>query len=384
MENYVLLTGGKNNAGDFLIKHRAKKLFSHLRPDRGIIDFDAWKPLTDEQLEVINKSKALILTGGPALQYDMYPRIYAIPELDNIKVPITTLGIGWKSMNGEWKDTYQYPLSDSTLKLLKRIQNDGLAASVRDYHTLKVLQNHGFDNFLMTGCPAYYELAYIHKPVDIPKEINKIAYSLGVAFIDSPKMETSTKNDILKLKDYFKDENFEVVFHHSLDKSKITSVYSQSHKRYIARHLEFAQWLDTNNIKYVDISGSAENLINYYSQVDLHIGYRVHAHIFMNSISKLSILIAEDGRGKATYNVINGIVIKAFDDFVQAFTFFEKVLIKLKLKNPDRFNHNKYILQEIKETLDYQKNVDYHFLKNSRNIIDQNFTIMQQFLSQLP
>ena len=45
-ESYVILTGSKNNAGDFLIKHRAKQLFAKLRPNREIIDLNAWEPLS--------------------------------------------------------------------------------------------------------------------------------------------------------------------------------------------------------------------------------------------------------------------------------------------------------------------------------------------------
>jgi hypothetical protein len=55
---YVLLTGGKNNAGDFLIKRMALQLFQALKQDRDIIDFDGWVPLSEEQLDVINGSKA--------------------------------------------------------------------------------------------------------------------------------------------------------------------------------------------------------------------------------------------------------------------------------------------------------------------------------------
>ena len=36
--SYVVLTGSKNNAGDYLIKYRAKELLKHIRPDRNIID----------------------------------------------------------------------------------------------------------------------------------------------------------------------------------------------------------------------------------------------------------------------------------------------------------------------------------------------------------
>ena len=42
---YVLLTGSRNNAGDFLIKHRAMALLRALRPDRELIDRNAWEPI---------------------------------------------------------------------------------------------------------------------------------------------------------------------------------------------------------------------------------------------------------------------------------------------------------------------------------------------------
>jgi hypothetical protein len=58
---YVILTGSKNNAGDFLIKYRAKKLFAALRPDRDIVDLDAWKPFDAATLELV--SKATVLTN---------------------------------------------------------------------------------------------------------------------------------------------------------------------------------------------------------------------------------------------------------------------------------------------------------------------------------
>ena len=44
-DQYVILTGSKNNAGDYLIKYRAKKLFAELRPDRSIIDINGWEQL---------------------------------------------------------------------------------------------------------------------------------------------------------------------------------------------------------------------------------------------------------------------------------------------------------------------------------------------------
>mgnify|MGYP001103821266 CR=1 FL=1 len=377
---YTTLTGSKNNAGDFLIKYRAKQLFKELRSDREIIDFNAWEKFDKEKLQTVNESKALVLLGGPSLQKNMRPNIYKMSEnLDDIKVPIIAMGIGWKSRIGNWEDTYNYPLSEASIELLERINNSGYLSSVRDYHTLNSIRFKGFKNFLMTGCPAYYDLGFMGKEYQSPS-INKVAFSLGVAFIHSSSLEKLMKENILACKKQFEDKKFEVVFHHSLDKDKFLSTHGAT-STHSQRHNEFAKWLEEQNINYVDISGSAENLMNYYSEVDLHIGYRVHAHIFMNSISKFSILISEDGRAKGVKVVIGGIVLDSFTRFKN--DFFSKVLNRL-LKSYDKFEANKYLTKEILSNIEYEKKVDFVQIKNSRNQIDNNFEVMKQFMRQLP
>ena len=377
---YVILTGSKNNAGDFLIKYRAKQLFKELRKDREIIDFNGWEEFDDEKLKTVNESKALILLGGPALVKGMRPRIYKMTEnLDDIKVPIILMGIGWKSISGNWDDTYNYSLNEEDIKLLDKINNSGYISSVRDYHTLNTVQFKGFDNFLMTGCPAYYDLDFINKEVSNPT-INKIAFSLGVSFIESSSMEKLMKENILKTKEAFKDKDFEVVFHHALNKEKFLSVHGSTTK-HSDKHNKFAKWLEIQNIKYIDISGSAENLMNYYKTVDVHIGYRVHAHIFMNSISKFSILISEDGRAKAVKNVIGGIVLDGYLNFKE--DFLSKILNRL-IDSYDRSSVNNDLTKELLNNIDYENNIDYLRIKNSRKQIDSNFIIMKKFIRQLP
>lgn len=378
---YVILTGGKNNAGDFLIKYRAKKLFAALRPDRDIVDLDAWKPFDAATLELVNNANALILMGGPALQAHMYPGIYALtPDLDDIKVPVTTMGIGWKSISGNWQDSYDYPLSASTLKLLDKAAGSGLPVSVRDFHTQNVLVFKGFDNVLMTGCPAYYDLGSIGKGFQLPEKLRKVAFSLGVSFIESSSMERAMKSQILRLKEYFKDSELEVVFHHGLN----PDIFLQSHgakKEHNQKHNQFARWLSTEGIAYVDISGSAESLVNYYSGVDLHIGYRVHAHIFMNSISKMSILIAEDGRGKAAEKVIGGMVLEGFQYYR---TDLWSKVFKKALSAYDRYVVNEHVASDLKAKLDYALLSNGHQARQSRVLIDCNFEMMIRYLKALP
>ncbi|MBD3840054.1 MAG: polysaccharide pyruvyl transferase family protein, partial [Epsilonproteobacteria bacterium] len=123
---FTILTGSKKNAGDFLIKYRAKQLFKKLKPDREIVDFNAWEEFDEEKLKVVNESKALILLGGPSLQKNMRPNIYKMRKnLDDIKVPIVSMGIGWKSISGNWSDTYNYSLTQDSMELLERINNSG-------------------------------------------------------------------------------------------------------------------------------------------------------------------------------------------------------------------------------------------------------------------
>lgn len=379
-DQYVILTGSKNNAGDYLIKYRAKQLFANLRPDRKIIDINGWEQLNAEKLAIINQSKALILMGGPALVEKMVPKVYALNcNLEDIKVPIIMMGIGWKSQKGNWEDSYSYTLSEKTLSLLDRIENSGYQSSVRDYHTLNAIRFNGFNNFVMTGCPAYYDKDFIDSEVQL-KELNKVAFSLGVAFIESASMEKLMKENILACKAKFSDKEFEVVFHHSLDRKKFKSDYKSSPK-HVIKHNEFADWLVGKGIGYVDISGSAENLMNYYSKVDLHIGYRVHAHIFMSSISNRSILISEDGRAKGVKGAIGAIVLNGYLDFKDS--FIAKVLNKA-LPFYDRFKANSNLTKELISEIDYEEVINFSRFKNSRKRIDQNYLIMKQFVMQLP
>ncbi|HET6244698.1 MAG: polysaccharide pyruvyl transferase family protein [Bacteroidetes bacterium] len=395
-DQYVILTGSKNNAGDFLIKHRAKKLFSELRSDRKIIDIDAWKQFSDEELEIVNNSRALILMGGPALQFDMRPKVYELTQyLNDIKVPIISMGIGWKSREGEWRSSHTYKLNEPTLELLKRIDSSGYCSGVRDYHTLNILLKNKFSNFLMTGCPALYNTDFIRKAFDTNIPIINISYSLGVSFVESDSMETSMKENILGLSSFFKEKNFQVVFHHSLKKEVYQS--SPEHDKFYKKHVEFQAWLNDNQINYKDISGSAEGLIEHYQKCDLHIGYRVHAHIFMCSESRLSVLLNEDGRGKALKYVISGLMFDAYE------------LVKNELKLPNLNNKlylkaiNKiylallpsvkyqiemkghpFLTEDIIQNLSYEIENAFPRISATRKNIDLNYLQMKKFILQLP
>lgn len=381
---YVLITGSKNNAGDYLIKYRAKQLFEALRPDRELVDVDAWKERDDKLLEVFNSAQAVILTGGPSLQRRMYPNIYKVlGNIDDIKVPILAMAIGWRAFPGEWLQTHSYRFSEETTKLLRRIESSGYASSVRDYHSLNALLHQGFKSFSMTGCAALYDLDYVGKSYSSSNEIKRVAFSLGVAFAKDRDHEKNFKKLIVGLRNKFQGEKFDVVFHHSLDREHFHKVYNRQDD-FFDKHEKFAKWLTSEGISYTDISGSAETMMNYYNLVDLHIGYRVHAHIYMSSVNKLSILIAEDGRGKAQRDAISGLVIDS--EFLQAgdpkSSLLSKGLTELKIMKKELVN--KFVTEDVLENLTYEEKSAFNRVKRTRSMIDSLFGQMKSFIQQLP
>ena len=300
-DTYVTLTGSKNNAGDFLIKHRAHALLRWQRPDRELVDLDGWKPLDAAQLETINRSRLLVLCGGPALQKRMVPKVYALADLDAIRVPIVSLGIGWMAQNGRWSDTQDFPLTEASQALLRRIDRDGLASSVRDYHTLAVLERLGFRRFLNTGCPALYERAFLEQgtvlaPMDAPRTIG---FSLGIAQRESRAMRAQARALVLALRERYPRAVLTVAFHHALESQP--------------EDAQFAAWLDAQGIARADVSGGHDGLIRFYQECDLHVGYRVHAHIYRISLGKPSVLVSEDGRGRAQELMLGGTILRGYE-----------------------------------------------------------------------
>lgn len=369
-ERYVILTGGKNNAGDFLIKHRAKTLFAVLRPDREIIDYDAWKPFTPQQLETVNSSKALILMGGPALQYNMRPAIYPlVSDLSRVKVPVIMMGLGYKDPEGSWENSSNYKLSSASMELLQKVESSGYMSGVRDYHTLNFLLKKGLKNVIMTGCPALYDLNFIGKNPVYSAPIKKIAFSLGVSYLNSDNMYSLMKDAILKIKDAFRQYEFTVYFHHAINKS-------------VPKQEAIVRWLEKNKIHYLDISGSADNLMKVYSESDMHIGFRVHSHIFSCSISKPSVLFTEDGRGKGLYTVIGGMVFNAYKPII--YTLKRRIKSKLGIKIEDTFIPYKNLPEDTICNLNYEIENDFPRMIITRKNIDAHFEMMKKFLSQLP
>lgn len=290
---YTLLYGAKKNVGDFLILDRAVKLLQKHRPERKLNFVKRWLPI-DDQLDKVNKSKAVILCGGPAYQKDFYPGIYPLTEnIWDIKVPIIPFGLGWFSEypNQEWNE---FKYSNSSYLMIDRIHNSIPLTSTRDYYTEWILNKHGFNNTLMTGCPAWYEVDYINKQFGPVNDIRKVV----VTTAQNNVFHKQNMKLLKRVHEMFPKAKKYCVFHRGILSDHETSIDEEYDLMKVKESAEYY------NYEVVDASYDVEK-IEFYKECDIHFGYRVHAHIYFLSIRKPSFLLQEDGRGRGFSKSIN-------------------------------------------------------------------------------
>ena len=282
----ITITGAYRNVGDHLIKDRAHKLLKKY-VDADIIDIPRNK-LKGTDLNLLNKAKTIYLCGGPAYQTNMFPKIYNI-ELDRITTKIVPFGLGNKSFD----ESNFVKFSNESLNFIKKIHEKIDHSSVRGVITQENLSFHNVKNVIMTGCPAWYNLELIHDEFKFSKKssIKTIIYS-------APAL---TDKSSLKVMEYISNKfkkckggggvRMICTLHHGnivgYRPKAMLKNYGVVKTKFVAKKMGF-EVLDLN---------SDVNKIKIYDQSDLHIGYRVHAHIYMLSNKLPSFLISEDSRG---------------------------------------------------------------------------------------
>lgn len=277
----VLVSGAQKNVGDYLIVSRAKKLLQQF-VDPEIVEVSRFENHQDK-LELFNKSRAIILGGGPAYTPNVFPEIYQfISDYDKITAPIIPMGLGWYG-----KNLNQFRFSDVSLSYLQKIHSKIHVSSCRDILTHGILERHAITNVLMTGCPAWYELDSLGKEFR-NTGIKKIVITTGA----SQKLVKQTIRIIRLARKLFPKAEIVVSFHRGILPGPNTP------PRKGLAYSAIALLAQPYGVTIKDVSGYVDK-IDFYKNYDLHIGYRVHAHLYFLSYRKPSLLINEDGRGLA-------------------------------------------------------------------------------------
>jgi len=295
-DTYTLAHGAKHNVGDFLIRDRATAL---LEEHAGIspaqlssIDI-SHTTISNEELEEIADSKALLIAGGPSIQPDFYPRIY--PSMDRLLalgIPIVPLGVGWRG-----HDENKFTFTDNSKKVLRSIFDRIEAGGVRDLPTKRLLEDIGINNVTLAGCPAWHDLRRDNESFTPPLSINSIV-------VTSPQKGQVLRGPqwsylLYRLAREFPGADRYVSYHHGMD-----HIDGYISKKEMAYNYSIGSIAKILGYEFIDPSGNPDadpddqsRVLDQYRNIDIHIGYRVHGHIHFLANGQPSYLLCEDGRG---------------------------------------------------------------------------------------
>ncbi len=278
----VTLTGAYRNVGDHLIGDRALRLLKDY-VEEDIISIDR-KDIQAQTYDLFDKAQTIILCGGPAYQSNIYPDIYPL-DLDKITTKVVPLGLGWKG--GLHETPQEFRFSPNAESFIRKLHNSIEFSSCRDHRTVDVLSQLQIDNALMTGCPAWFDLNCSQQ--------NFETRSLENIVVSDAALDTRTCLAVIRhVADRFPSARLTFALHHGY--------YPRLGRKgasFAAQHMLAAAYAKARGFKIRNLSSDLNAMKNLYDSCNLHVGYRVHAHIYCLSARTASILISEDSRGIA-------------------------------------------------------------------------------------
>jgi Polysaccharide pyruvyl transferase len=279
----VALHGAMKNVGDFLIRERALALIRHVRPEHEIVLHPRWEALDDALLA---GAEAVVLCGGPGLREDFYPETFRmVPDLRALRIPVLPLALGWSGQPADHPERFAF--DDGSREALSAILQTVGWGSVRDDVSLGIVERSGVGAFRRTGCAAWYDLPSLGTPVRLPAKVGTLVFTPPAA---SRRLFAESLRLMRLLRSRYKDADRFCVFHRGLRADRFTS------KKESAAVLSLAAAATALGFKVVDAAFDLER-IAFYRDADLHVGYRVHAHLAFVSYRRPTLLVAEDGRG---------------------------------------------------------------------------------------
>lgn len=271
---YLLLHRAIKNAGDFLIFERARALVRAERPEARLIEGRSWEPLSTQLTAANRRSlRAIIVCGGPGYQRSMYPAVYPLAPVDDIPVPVILLSLGSFLFPGTKAQIEAFRFDRATELFLRWVVARSMLGA-RDRLTAELLNEAGFQDVVMAGDPAWYDLDRIDERSSFPSAFDQIAFTPPA----NPIFFHQGLQLLRSLASRFSPASITVVFHRG-------------------EQLPFVREAADLGMATTDISGNATGF-GVYDELGVHVGYRVHAHLYCLSRGLATYLVAEDSRGR--------------------------------------------------------------------------------------
>ncbi|PHQ38151.1 hypothetical protein DJ69_13090 [Halorubrum persicum] len=284
---------GSYNVGDKLIGESAAEFIDDITDERVVSYYDVDELLED--IDLINESKALLIAAFGIRSSIWRPKLADAIVDGSIGVPVVPLASAWSDFPGDYEQltSENYPQYDrSVVQFYQYVAKHAPAVSSRDYYTQKALEGLDISSRMVGDC-AWYDLESLGEKMCKPEKIDKLV----VTDPHQSQYFDQAESLMSELGGMFPDA--EKLFCTHGDPS-------QSPKR---------QELASNANKYgfekKDVSGDVSN-ISFYSDCDLHVGYRVHGHVGFLRKRRPSVLLCEDGRGLGFTETLGGCGFPAF------------------------------------------------------------------------
>ncbi|MDP2490259.1 polysaccharide pyruvyl transferase family protein [Vibrio splendidus] len=275
-ENLIITTYPKfasRNVGDAMITESFIKLM--LDKDENFKYVMVFRDVSLDKLDL--KYIKNIYLPGMSVSPNTYPNNYKLfkdaSNIDNYKfLPVScsfqNLGIG--------DAAYKVDYSEKDIKFLQKIVNNSGPILCRDEEICKLMQSKGIDSKFFGDLVLFDSCHY--KLSKLPTEINKIAFSVQ----HHSKYNAQSASLLFALRELFNNNAIKICVTFHSEENSVTDEF-----RELTSHIE--------NIEYINLCGEADNL-NFYDDIDLHVGYRLHGHISFLRRKKPTVLLAEDVR----------------------------------------------------------------------------------------
>lgn len=350
------MSGAVINAGDFLIEKRAIQLLKHFIPEAQISILNRVKIDYSDKIDYLNSFDGIIFAGGPIYSPDIYPKsIPFVNDLAKLSPPVIFMGGGCRS------EIYNSNLTEKSKSFFSLGCKNRIPLGCRDWYTYRFLKHQGFTDILMTGCPAWYDLDYIND-LEIKKieKIKKIYVSEPAKTYNISLLEKL----LYWLKSNFKDASLNLVIHRE-EKTQIETLKEK--------------WKDELDLNVIIIPGSSDGF-NIYNDADLHIGFRVHAHIYNLSRRNFSILINEDIRGKGVNHTLG---LESVDiNYKLNISQRKKIFRDYYLCQLQKNNTFSYI-QQIEDIIDYSYKINFNNYKEAFAKMNYYFNYMDNHIQMI-
>lgn len=270
MKKAINLSGAEINAGDYLIEYGANQILSGID---GLEYLGSWS--RHSQADAVKEDIIQFIFGGPMWSSDVFDT--RIPHASLKAIP---MGVGCLAA----LDYEKAKLGRRTALVLENLKD--APVTTRDFATLDFLRERGVKKAVLGGCPAF--LATYPFDSNISENHFIISdpswwwnYSHSVKLISS-------------IKRFKPNAKITFLWHRGI-------IRKTASLKLNALRVAVNTYLSYMGVRSIDGANKLDIFKTYLTGI--HIGFRVHAHVFCRSNNVPSVLLCEDHRSREMVKV---------------------------------------------------------------------------------